>query len=93
MRRCTAGIVAVGLGDAQEGLMCGWDGHRWMWNGGYGGGWGWGWIVTAVVLSVLFALVITAIVLAVRYLTGAGRHRKRGRVVPQLWRGPFHGDD
>ena len=54
--------------------MCGWDGNRWMWNGGYGGGWGWGWIVTAVVLSVLFALVITAIVLAVRYLTGPGRH-------------------
>ena len=35
MRRCTAGIVAVGLADAQEGLMCGWDGHRWMWNGGF----------------------------------------------------------
>ena len=51
--------------------MC-WGGNRWMGNGGYGGGWGWGWIVTAVVLILFFAVVITAIVLAVRYLTGAG---------------------
>ena len=58
--------------------MCGWDGNGWMWNGGYGGGWGWGWIVTAVVLVVLFALVITAIVLAVRYLSGGSGHRGPG---------------
>jgi len=56
-----------------------------MWNGGYGGGWGWGWIITAVVLVVLFALVITAIVLAIRYLGGGGGHRGRGS--PQQARG------
>jgi putative membrane protein len=55
-------------------------GNGWMWNGGYGGGWGWewGWIVTAVVLTLLFAVVITAIVVAVRYLTGGGRHSDGG---------------
>jgi putative membrane protein len=56
-----------------SGAMCGWDGNGWMWNGGYGGGWGWGWIVTAAVFTVLFAVVITAIVLGVRYLA-SGRH-------------------
>jgi putative membrane protein len=43
-----------------------------MWNGGYG--WGWGWIITAVVIIALFALLITAIVLAVRFFTVADRH-------------------
>ncbi len=55
--------------------MCGWGGNGWMWNGG---GWGWGWIVGAVVLVVLFALVITAIILTVRYLSGGGGHRGPG---------------
>jgi putative membrane protein len=53
--------------------VCGWGGNGWMWNGGYG----WGWIITAVVVIGLFALLITAIVLAVR-LTGAGRHSDAG---------------
>ncbi|PJE08363.1 MAG: hypothetical protein CK429_23720 [Mycobacterium sp.] len=48
--------------------MCG-GGNGWMWNDGYGWGWG-GWILTAVVAMVFFALLITAIVLVVRYLTG-----------------------
>lgn len=52
--------------------MCGWGGNNgWMWNGGYGGGWGW--IGTAVEFTLLFAVLITAIVLAVRYLTGSHR--------------------
>ena len=62
--------------------MCGWGGNGWMWNGG---GWGWGWIVGAVVLVVLFALVITAIVLAIRYFSGGGGHRGPGS--PQQARG------
>lgn len=49
--------------------MCGWNGNGWMFNGGYGAGWGW--IVTAAAFTVVFAVVITAIVLAVRYLAGA----------------------
>ena len=53
--------------------MC-WGGTGWMGHGGYGGGWGWGWIVTAVVLILFFAVVITAMVVAVHYLTGAGHH-------------------
>lgn len=45
-----------------------------MWHHGYGG-WGWGsWILTAIVLTIFFALVITAIVAAVRYLNGPGHH-------------------
>ena len=63
--------------------MCGWGGNGWMWNGGYG--WGWGWIITAVVLIALFALLMTAIVLAVRSLTVAGRHGSAGS--PQQTRG------
>ena len=49
-------------------------GNGGMWHHGYGGfGWG-GWIVTAIFLTVFFALVITAIVAAVRYLGGPGHH-------------------
>ncbi len=51
--------------------MCGNGG---MWHHGYGG-WGWGsWILTAMVMTLFFALVITAIVAAVRYLVGPGHH-------------------
>lgn len=58
--------------------MCGWGGNGWMMNGGYGGGWGWvGWIVTAVVLVLIFAALITAVVFAVRYFSGDG-HRGPG---------------
>ena len=49
--------------------MCGWNGNGWMFNGGYGAGWGW--ILTAAAFTVLFAAVIIAIVLTVRYLTGS----------------------
>ncbi|MFZ0832267.1 MAG: SHOCT domain-containing protein [Mycobacterium sp.] len=43
------------------------DVDGWMWNHG----WGWGgWIVMTVVMVLLLAAVITAIVLAVRYLAG-----------------------
>lgn len=52
--------------------MCGWNGNGWMVNGGYGAGWGW--ILTAAAFTVVFAVVITAIVLAVRYLAG-GHYR------------------
>ncbi|MGO9159049.1 SHOCT domain-containing protein [Mycobacterium sp.] len=62
--------------------MCGWGGNGWMWNGG---GWGWGWIVGAVVLVVLFALVITAVILTVRYFSEGGGHRGPGS--PQQARG------
>jgi putative membrane protein len=55
--------------------MCGWDGNGWMWNGGYGGGWGW--ILSVVVFTALFAVVITAIVLGVRYLA-SDRHGTPG---------------
>ncbi|WP_245906535.1 SHOCT domain-containing protein [Mycolicibacterium palauense] len=55
--------------------MYGWDGDNWMHHGGwmgydgYGMGWG-GWILTAVVTIAVIALIITAIVVAVRYLSG-----------------------
>ena len=62
--------------------MCGWGGNGWMWNGG---GWGWGWIVGAVVLVVLFALVIAAVILTVRYFSEGGGHRGPGS--PQQARG------
>lgn len=48
-------------------MMYGGDG--WMW-----GGWGWGgWILMTLVMVLFWALVITAMVLAIRYLTG-GSH-------------------
>ena len=51
-------------------------GDNWMWNGG---GWGWGgWILMTLVMVLFWAAVITALVLAVRYLTGAGGHRNLG---------------
>lgn len=39
-----------------------------MWYGGNGWGWG-GWILMTVLMVVFWALVITAVVLAIRYLT------------------------
>ena len=52
--------------------MCWGGGNGWMWNGGYGGGWSW--VITALVLALFFAVVITAIVVVVRYLTAGARH-------------------
>jgi putative membrane protein len=40
-----------------------------MWYGGNGWGWG-GWILMTVGMVLFWALLITAVVLAVRYLTG-----------------------
>ena len=45
-----------------------------MWNGG----WGWGgWILMTLVMVAFWALVITAVVLAIRYLAGGGSHHNR----------------
>lgn len=64
--------------------MCGWNGNGWMMNGGYGSGWGWlGWMITAVVLVLVFAALITAVVSAIRYLSGD----HRGAGIPQPARG------
>ena len=67
--------------------MCGNGG---MWHHGYGyGGWGWGsWVLSAIVLTVFFALVITAIVAAVRYLGGPGHHHGPAAPGPQPGRRP-----
>jgi putative membrane protein len=58
-------------------MMYGWD------------GWGWGgWVVMTVVMVLFWALVITAVVLAVRYLAGSptAASRRRGA-------GPPRGED
>ena len=53
-------------------MMYGGDG--WMW----GNGWGWGgWVLMTMVMVLFWAAVITAIVLAVRYLGGGGSHRNQ----------------
>lgn len=45
-----------------------------MWNGG----WGWGgWILMTLVMVAFWGLVITAVVLAIRYLAGGGSHHNR----------------
>lgn len=54
----------------------------WMWDNGYGWGWG-GWILMALVMVVFWALVITAIVLAIRYLAGGGTAPGRAGGTPQ----------
>lgn len=46
--------------------MCG---NGWMWGGH---GWGMGWLMTAIVLTLFFAVVITGIVVAMRYLKPGG---------------------
>jgi putative membrane protein len=51
--------------------VCWGGGNGGMWNGGYGGGWSW--VITAVVLTLFFAVVSTAIVVAVRHLSAGGR--------------------
>ncbi len=43
------------------------------WSGAYFG-WGWNWLLTAGVLILLFAVIITAVVLAIRYLSSGPRH-------------------
>ena len=66
-----------------------------MW---YGGDWGWGgWVLMAVGMVVFWALVITAVVLAVRYLagprgtdaspSGSGQTRAEGVLADRLARG------
>jgi putative membrane protein len=60
--------------------MCGWNGNGWMWNSGYGGGWGWvGWVVTAAVLVLVFAALITAAVFVARNVIGGHRGPGSGR--------------
>ena len=50
-------------------MMYNWGGDGWMWHGG----WGWGgWILMTLVMVLLWAAVITAIVLAVRKVLGSG---------------------
>ena len=45
-----------------------------MWNSG----WGWGgWILMTLVMVAFWGLVITAVVLAIRYLAGGGGHHNR----------------
>ena len=51
-----------------------------MWHGGYGGGWSW--LLTALVLTLVFAVVITGIVVAIRYLAGSTRHGDHGSEAP-----------
>ncbi len=52
-----------------DGLPMMYGGDGWM-----SGGWGWGsWILMTLAMVVVWALVITATVLAIRYLTG-GSH-------------------
>jgi putative membrane protein len=46
-----------------DGLPMMYDGDGWMWGG---------WILMTLVMVVFWSLVITAIVLAIRYLTGGG---------------------
>ena len=53
--------------------MDGWDDNHWMEHTGYGMGWG-GWISVVVAITVI-ALVITVIVVAVRYLSGGQPQR------------------
>ncbi len=55
-----------------------------MYDGGWGEGWGWGGSVVMCVLLVLFwVAVITAVVLAVRYLAGGGGPTHSGSPRPE----------
>ena len=51
--------------------MC-WGGNGWMWSHGWGGGW----LIFALILTLFLAVVITGVVVAMRYQrpggTGAG---------------------
>lgn len=58
--------------------MCGWGGEGWMWNGGWGS-----WMVTAVMAVLFFAVLITAIVLAARYLGGSHHTGATGSQQPR----------
>jgi putative membrane protein len=66
-----------------------------MW---YGGDWGWGgWVLMTVAMVAFWALVITAVIFAVRYLTGprgtaaspsgSGRTRAEGVLAERFARG------
>ncbi len=47
-----------------------------MYDGWWGGGWGWGgWLLMSAVMVLFWVAVITAIVLAVRYLVSSGGAR------------------
>ncbi len=47
-----------------------------MYDGGWGGGWGWGgWLLMSAVMVLFWLAVITAIVVAIRYLVSSGGAR------------------
>jgi putative membrane protein len=58
-----------------------------MWYGGNGWGWG-GWMLMAVGMVLFWALVITAVILAIRYLTGS-----RGADASLRGSGPTRAED
>jgi putative membrane protein len=62
------------------------DGDGWMWHDGWGWGWG-GWVLMTVVMVVFWAVVITLVVLAIRYLT-SDRGRSAGPQPGPITSGP-----
>jgi len=54
------------------------DGDGWMW----GHGWGWGgWLLMCMVVLLLWAALITSLVLAIRYLGASNRPPERGAAI------------
>ena len=53
------------------------DDEGWMWNHGWGWGWS-GWILTGLVMVVFWAVVITLVILAIRYFTSEFTSERSG---------------
>jgi putative membrane protein len=73
-----------------------------MWYGGDGWGWG-GWLLMTVVMVLFWAVVITAVVVGIRYLTGprptamhppgSGPPRAEDLLAERFARGEIDGDE
>ncbi|AFM20182.1 putative membrane protein (DUF2078) (plasmid) [Mycolicibacterium chubuense NBB4] len=79
------------------------DGDGWMWDHGCGWGWG-GWILMGLLMVVFWAVVITLVVLAIRYFTadrssartgwpGLGPNRAEDLLAERFARGEIDEDE
>ena len=79
------------------------DGDGWMWNHGWGWGWG-GWIMMGLLMVVFWAVVITLVILAVRYFAsdrgsvgtsrpGPGPNRAEDLLAERFARGEIDEDE
>ena len=68
------------------------DDEGWMWNHGWGWGWS-GWILTGLAMVVFWAVVISLVILAIRYFTSEFTSERSGAGTTRPAPGPNRAED